>query len=167
MSVSIQLQFADFDAAAAFFASKTNISGPSPTEIVAAPVAASPAPVAAVEKPKGGKKAKAPETAAPAATVPPLDVKNGDPLPPSMQPPATSAVDPLEVPEFLVRKAETPAKVYTIEEVREELKKVSEKHGIDAIRAIVVEVGGTSRISEVPAEKYAAVVEAAQKKLSG
>lgn len=177
MSVQVSLNFSDFNAARDFFASVRAaapivsqdvkpVAAVQPTE-VSPPVAAPPAEAKKSRKPR-------PEAApAPAAPVPPLDVKSGDPLPANMQPePAATKVDPLEVPAFLDRREPKPlltpeeaVKVWTIDEVREELRKVSEKHGIDAVRDIVATAGGTLRISEVPAEKFKAVVEAARLKL--
>jgi hypothetical protein len=157
MSVQVALTFPDFAAAQAFFAGAA--LQPKATAVAyvepapAAPVV-EPAPaVAPVEAAKPPKAAKAPKKAQAAEPVAPLDVAKGDELPAAMQAPAA---DPLEV----------PAKAWTIEAVREELQKVSAKHGIDAVRAIVVEHGGTNRISEVPEAKYAAVAEAAIAKVA-
>jgi hypothetical protein len=170
MSVQVALTFPDFAAAQAFFAglgtSTTVVRGHSSLfEAAPAPVVAETAPAAApVEPAKPPKAAKPPKKAPAAEPVAPLDVAKGDELPAAMQAPAA---DPLEVPAFLDRRTEAaPAKVWTIEAVREELQKVSAKHGIDAVRAIVVEFGGTNRISEVPEAKYAAVAEAAIAKVA-
>jgi hypothetical protein len=155
MSVQVALTFPDFAAAQAFFAGAA--LQPKATAVAyaePAPPVAEPAPAAAPVQPaKPPKAAKPPKKAQAAEPVAPLDVAKGDELPAAMQAPAA---DPLEV----------PAKVWTIEAVREELQKVSAKHGIDAVRAIVVEHGGTNRISEVPEAKYAAVAEAAIAKVA-
>ncbi len=157
MSVQVALTFPDFAAAQAFFAGAA--LQPKATAVAYAEPAppVDPAPAAApVEPAKPPKAAKPPKKAQAAEPVAPLDVAKGDELPAAMQAPAAAAVDPLEV----------PAKAWTIEAVREELQKVSAKHGIDAVRAIVVEHGGTNRISEVPEAKYAAVAEAAIAKVA-
>lgn len=177
MSVQVSLNFSDFNAARDFFAS-VGAAAPIISQDVK-PVAAvqptevSPSVAVPPAEAKKGRKPKPEAAPALAAPVPPLDVKNGDPLPANMQPEPTAApVDPLEVPAFLDRREPKPVltpeeavKTWTIDEVRDELRKVSEKHGIDAVREIVVSAGGTSRISEVPAEKFKAVVEAARLKL--
>jgi hypothetical protein len=165
MSVQVALTFPDFAAAQAFFAGAA-LQPKAEAVAYAEPAApvVEPAPAAApVEPAKPPKAAKPPKKAPAAEPVAPLDVAKGDELPAAMQ----ASVDPLEVPAFLDRRTEAaPAKVWTIEAVREELQKVSAKHGIDAVRAIVVEFGGTNRISEVPEAKYAAVAEAAIAKVA-
>jgi len=185
MSVQVALTFPDFAAAQAFFASmeqqsSIEVTGPKPGTYTVLPAGATPtsAPVAETGPRKPGRKknaepspAPAPAAeAAPAAPVPPLDVAKGDPLPANMQPekPAESSVDPLEVPAFLKREDPNapPAKVWTEDEVRDVLKAVSAKHGLDAVRQLLVEVCGKSRISEVPATDYAKLAEAANKKVA-
>lgn len=179
MTIQVALTFPDFAAAQAFFngaamqpkadtAAIVDNTKPAPGTITVLPEGAQ---IVADAKPaaKPGRKPKASEPApAPAASVPPLDVKNGDPLPASMQ--AESTVDPLDVPAFLDRRepaAEAaPPKVWTEEEVRSVLKDVSAKHGLDAVRQLLVDNCGKSRISEVPATDYAKLAEAAQKKIA-
>jgi len=174
MTIQVALTFPDFAAAQAFFngaAMQPKAEAVTYAETKPAPgtiTVVDPAP--AVEtKPaaKPGRKPKASEPApAPAATVPPLDVAKGDPLPASMQ--AEPSVDPLEVPAFLKREDPNapPAKVWTEDEVRDVLKAVSAKHGLDAVRQLLVDVCGKSRISEVPAADYAKLAEAANKKVA-
>lgn len=143
MTVQVALTFPDFAAAQAFFVGlgTTAPTPPVPVE----PEAAAPAPVA-VEPVKAKPGRKPAPKIEPVTTT--LDVAKGDELPASLAP------EPV------------PPKVWTLEEVRAELQKVSAKFGIDAVREIVVGTGGTARISDVPADKYAAVVEAAIAKVS-
>lgn len=150
MSVQVTMSFPSFEAAQSFFASTAIVSGNVPVVIL--PTAPQP-PAPAVEAVDTGPKKRAAkpkatvESAQPAPTpetpVPALDVAKGDPLPESMH---------------------AEAKVWTEDEVRATLKAVSEKHGLDAVRALLVEVCGKSRISEVPPEDYAKLAAAAQAK---
>ncbi len=154
MTVHVALNFPDFAAAQAWFA-RLGTAVPQPiVEAPAAPLPVAPevAPVVEPPKAKPGRKPKA--DAAPEPTVAPLDVAKGDPLPASVG----AAPTPPD--------ASQPPKVWTLDEVRAELQKVSAKFGIDAVREIVVGVGGTARISDVPADKYAAVVAAAIAKVA-
>ena len=173
MSVQVALTFPDFAAAQAFFAGAALNPKPeavahvepAPAATVDPSFASAPPVVEAKPAGKPGRKPKASEPAPTAAqgtpTVPPLDVKNGDPLPASMQAEksAESSVDPLEVPAFL-------KKAWTEDEVREVLKTVSAKHGLDAVRQLLVEVTGKSSISEVPAPDYLKLAEAANARVA-
>ena len=148
MTVQVALTFPDFAAAQAFFVGlgTTAPTPPVPVE----PEAAAPAPVA-VEPVKAKPRRKPTPKVEPVTA--PLDAAKGDELPASLAP---EPADP----------EPAPPKVWTLEEVRAELQKVSAKFGIDAVREIVVGTGGIARISDVPADKYAAVVEAAIAKVS-
>jgi hypothetical protein len=74
--------------------------------------------------------------------VPPLDIENGDPLPASMGEP----------------------KAITEAEVRDVLRTLSTKHGLDAVREILSSVTGKARISEVDPSQYSAVLAAASER---
>ena len=163
MTIQVALTFPDFAAAQAFFAGAALTPKAEAVTLVETKPAVTVEP--ATETRPAAKPGRKPKASEPAPTVAPLDVAKGDELPASMK-----ADDPLEVPAFLDRRepaAEAaPAKLWTEEEVRGVLKDVSAKHGLDAVRQLLVDNCGKSRISEVPATDYAKLVEAAQKKVA-
>lgn len=169
--IQVSLTFNSTADLMAFFAGAAREPSPVKVEAVASPVVVPPATIPAdigtkPRKPYRGEKTSSmkPGPVVPAGTppvqvetttaavvepktaadpVPPLDVAKGDPLPENMAAPT-----------------------YTENEVRDHLKKVSEKFGILEVSKMLNDIAGKARISEVPADKYAALVDAAKAKVA-
>jgi hypothetical protein len=119
------------------------------------------APAAPPAKPRGRPskaKVEADDIVIPKATVAPLDVKKGDDLPEAMQPDP----EPTPAPAAVVE----PQKTYTLDDAKNAMKAFSEKYGIDALRAKLVETVGAARISDVPPEKYGTLIDQMTKDLA-
>ena len=87
---------------------------------------------AAPKKPRASRAASTPAAAAPEPTAP-----------------ATTAT-------------ESPSKPITLEEVRAKLAPISQAGKAAAVRDLIKRVGGSDKLSEVPAEKYAALMAEAE-----
>jgi hypothetical protein len=153
MQVNVTLSFASVDEMLAHFGSAgatamAPIPGKSPVQIAAADIAT----LANPPKPRGRPskaKVEADDIVVEKATVAPLDVKKGDDLPEAMQ--AEPEPTPAPVAE--------PPKTYTLDDAKAAMKAFSEKYGIDALRAKLVETVGAARISDVPPEKYGVLID--------
>lgn len=157
MSVKVTLEFGSEQEAIRFLLTKTSaMIQTAPQSNPPGPAAVSHQEVAPAEVAKRGRgRPKKDATAAdvlvvddakPASVTLPLDVANGDPLPESMGPaPAPEPEEP---------------KSYTADEVKELMKQFSAKFGIDALRTAMSSATGFMRFSEVPADKYPALVSA-------
>ncbi len=163
MQVNVTLSFASVDEMLAHFGNAnpgftiaTELPKPAPAfDANGASLTAS-APAA---KPRGRpSKAKvaADDIVIEKAKVAPLDVEKGDELPPAMQ------AEPEPTPAPVVE----PPKTYTLDDAKNAMKAFSEKYGIDALRAKLVETVGAARVSDVPPEKYGALIDQMTKDLA-
>jgi len=166
MQVNVTLSFASVDEMLAHFGSAgATVMAPSPGfKIVTEFPKTAPAPtiteLAAATKPRGGRKPKveADDIVIEKAKVAPLDVKKGDDLPESMQ----AEPEPTPTPAAVIE----PPKTYTLDDAKAAMKAFSEKYGIDALRAKLVETVGAARISDVPPEKYGTLIDQMTKDLA-
>jgi hypothetical protein len=169
MQVNVTLSFASVDEMLAHFGStklvrvskvdapatgkghallETAADGPAPVEFKIE------APAQPKARPGRPRKVAADDIVVEKAQVAPLDVAKGDELPPAMQ------ADPEPAP------AAEPPKTYTLDDAKNAMKAFSEKYGIDALRAKLVETVGAARISDVPPEKYGTLIDQMTKDLA-
>jgi hypothetical protein len=161
MQVNVTLSFASVDEMLAHFGN-ANPGFKIVTELPKTAPAPTVTELAASAKPRGRPskaKVEADDIVIPKATVAPLDVKKGDELPESMQadPEPTMAQAMVEA---------VPLKTYTLDDAKAAMKAFSEKYGIDALRAKLVETVGAARISDVPPEKYGTLIDQMTKDLA-
>ncbi len=171
MQVNVTLSFASVDEMLAHFGSTkmvhvskadapaagkghtlldTAADGPAPVEFKIE------APAQTKARPGRPRKVAADDIVIEKAKVAPLDVEKGDELPPAMQ--AEPEPTPAPVAE--------PPKTYTLDDAKSAMKAFSEKYGIDALRAKLVETVGAARISDVPPEKYGTLIDQMTKDLA-
>jgi hypothetical protein len=156
MQVNVTLSFASVDEMLAHFGN-ANPGFEIVTELPKTVPAPTITELAASAKPRGRPskaKVEADDIVIPKATVAPLDVKKGDELPESMQAEAAPAA------------VVEPQKTYTLDDAKAAMKAFSEKYGIDALRAKLVETVGAARISDVPPEKYGTLIDQMTKDLA-
>jgi hypothetical protein len=152
MQVNVTLSFASVDEMLAHFGN----ANPGFTIAAELPKPAAAEPVQTKARPGRPRKVAADDIVVEKAKVAPLDVEKGDPLPPAMQ----AEPEPAPAP------AVEPPKAYTLDDAKNAMKAFSEKYGIDALRAKLVETVGAARISDVPPEKYGTLIDQMTKDLA-
>lgn len=149
--ITVNLTFNSADEMFAFFGPR--IAAVAAASQSGAPIAAPVAPAADAPRRRGR-----PPKHRPAVTQEMDATPEPAPVIPIPEESAAAAPEPVE--------AEVDDKEWTEVEVREVMKTYNEKFGIDSLRVAIVEATGKGRMSEVPPEKYGALVARLRKEMA-